>query len=88
MVLAHLSKPDRSRDAAERKPDFCRPRRKHLRRHHADDGVKLAAKVEGASQDAGIAVENSLPKPVADHRHQGPARSIFLLGENAPELRL
>ena len=54
MVLAHCPR-GRIRATHQRKPDFHRSRRKHLRRHHADDGIKLATKVEGASQDAWVA---------------------------------
>ena len=72
----------------EREPNVHRPRRKHLRRHHADDRVRLIAEVHRFAKHIWIAVEHALPELVADRANHRAADAIFFLGEHAPELRL
>src|ERR1700750_184071 len=73
--------------AGYRKPDFHCPGRKHLRRHDTDDGVRLVTEVDRFAEDIRIAVEDPIPKLVADHAERGSADAIFFLGKNTTELR-
>src|ERR1043166_2189035 len=73
--------------AGQREPDFHGSRRKHLRRHHADNRVGLVTKVDRFAEDVRIAVEDPLPKLVADHTDGRSANAIFFFCEHAAELR-
>src|SRR4051794_32031923 len=87
MILAVL--PHRiAGSARERKPDFGRSRRKHLRRHYPEDGVGLVAEIDRLPEHVRLARENALPKLVADHANRRAADAILLFRENATELRL
>ena len=87
MIFARL--PHRVAGPARQwKPDIYRPRRKHLRRHHANNGERLIAQVHRLAEHVRVAVPHPLPNLVADHAHRGTAHTIFFLGEHAPELRL
>ena len=72
----------------ERKPNVDRARRDHLRRHHADYGVRLIAKIQRATEHVGIALEEPLPKPIADDGEERAADAIFFFRECPSELRL
>src|SRR5205814_2402231 len=83
-VLPHLV----VRPAGERKPDVDCAWRKHLRRHYAQDRVRLVPEVYRFPQHVRIAVPNALPNLVADHANHWAAHAILFLGEYASKLRL
>ena len=86
MIVAHLPNVV-VRSPGQREPDFRGPRREHLRRHHADDGVGLVAEVHRASEHIWIARKKPSPEAVADQADHRPAHAIFFLGKDAPQLR-
>jgi hypothetical protein len=76
------------RSARQGKPNLCRARREHLRRHHADDRVGLVAEIYRASEHIRVARKKAGPHPVADDANHRPAHPVFLLGEDAAMLRV
>jgi hypothetical protein len=59
-----------------------------VRGHDADDRRGRAVQDERATDHAGVAAVATLPERVADDRHVLGARTVVLLTEDAPELRL
>ena len=54
---------------------------------HSHHGVRFTIERDGASHDAGIAAELTLPQGVAEHHHVG-SRRFFRWQKTAPQLRL
>ena len=86
-MIATLHPPWSDTATLERKPNFSRTRRKHLRRHHSNDGVKFAGEIQRASEHGWIALEKSLPELIADHRKSRPTGAILLFRKDSPDLR-
>ena len=72
----------------ERNPHLLRFGKTESRRHHANDGVRLAIDFDAPADDARIAVIAALPDFVAEHHDRFGARPVIIFAEGAAEDRL
>src|SRR5207237_10865937 len=74
----------------ERRPDVDRAARRKIevRRHDADDGVRLCVELNRAAEDARRPAEMPLPERAADDGDVVLARLAFFGGERAAEDRV
>src|ERR1700691_479989 len=73
-----------------RRPNVRRTnkRKLHSRGQHTDYGVRRGVQSQGLADHVSIAAEAAMPKRVADHDHQTPARLPIAGEKSAPQLRL
>src|SRR5262245_9190850 len=58
-----------------------------MRRHHADDRIRLRVERQALPDDPGVAIEAPLPQAMTEHDHALGLRAVFLGGEDAPQSR-
>jgi hypothetical protein len=70
----------------ERHEDVAAGEKTKVLRQHADDGIAVAAELDGLADHAGVAAEPALPEAVAeDHRARGPGLVVIGSVEAAEE---
>ena len=63
-------------------------RKGKIRGQNAYQGITCAVQFERLADDAGVATESSLPKPVRDDRDPGSARAVIFGPQSAPDGRV
>src|SRR5262245_10291903 len=56
-----------------------------MRRHHADDRIRMGVERQSLPDDAGVAAEAPLPQRMTENDHALGLRAVFLWSENAPQ---